>query len=244
MRRGRVLLVALGVVVVVWVVTLVLVGRHQDASATVPTWEVARDLPAGTRVDASLLHEVDRSANEVDGLLVSATSPSGMIFVHAMRANDPVRQDDVTDERAMVRVPIGFKKAPGLVPGELIDIYVTARPGSAGIAAGPTATAGIQLLARGVLVADAGGGSLAIEVPAALEQSWVAISASDIPLIAVLSSGVGVPSGNEHVYTVDDAVGLLSALAAQASGAGPAPRGATDPTATPAPTPSPQSSGG
>ncbi len=156
-----------------------------------------------------------------DDFTVLTTAPSGRLLAHAARRGDILRPDDLLDG-TLVTVPITFKNAaPGLQPGDAVDVYgpapAAAATSGADIAAGGGGGAN-QLYGRGVTVVAVGSNG-AVLVPAALEGYWVELSTSGIPLTAVLSQGIAVPPGRR--YTLDDAERVLAGVADGAAAGGP-----------------------
>jgi hypothetical protein len=150
-----------------------------------------------------------------------------------MSRGDVLRPDDLYTQ-AMVTVPLGFKSvAPGLQPGDAVDIYGPSGTSSSNVgtpeppqaaaaaAAGPT----VELFGRGVTIVAVGNAS-AVLVPAAYEGYWVDLSVSGIDLVAVKSSGVQVPHG--QTYTLEQAERMLAAIA----NGNPPPQPASNPAGT------------
>src|SRR4029077_5756369 len=148
-------------------------------------------------------------------------SPVGRELAHAVQANDVLRPDDLVSG-AMVQVPVSFKLAPGLAPNDVIDIYAGGGSSSNGAV---NAADGTRLIARDITVVAVGSPSV-IEVPASQEPLWVTLASSSVTLIATRSDGVNVPTST-HAYSADQALDLLSQLAASNAGPG---------TASPSPT--------
>ncbi len=199
-----------------------------NRSAKTSAWVSTRDLPAGSVLDASTVHQIQVSVG-TDPYTVMTTSPTGRQLAHAIRANDILRPDDFVSS-TMVQVPITFKLAPGLAANDVIDIYAV---GGGSSTAAVNAAEGTRLIARGISVVAVGSPSV-IEVPANEEPLWVTLSSSSVALIATRSTGVNVPT-SAHAYSTDEVLGLLAQLAAGNPNAPTAAPGS--PSATPSPTP-------
>ena len=187
-----------------------------NANAKTNAWVVTESLPAGTTLDASMAHTI-QVATGADAYTVLTASPIGHQLAHAMQANDVLRPDDLVSG-ATVQVPVTFKLAPGLSPNSVIDIYAI---GGSSSNAAVSAAAGTRLIARGITVVAVGSPDV-IEVPAEQEPLWVTLASSSVTLIATLSNGVSVPT-TTHSYSADQALDILSQLAASNAAAGPSP---------------------
>jgi hypothetical protein len=221
--QPRLLKIVILVLAAGWVVGggYLLVGRNTGSHPNIAVWIATRNVAAGVAVDATDVRKQDESAEvSVVGLRSSTPVGAGLVFAHPLKAGDMLRDDDVASANEESHVPISFKRAPDLQPGDSIDIYVVASGGISTTAGGGLGQPGTQLLARGVRVVTGGSGAV-IAVPSWEEPLWTAVAVSDKALYAVLSAGVGVPSGNQHVYGVDDAVSQLSCVAAAAAGTSP-----------------------
>lgn len=235
MRQQRVLKITIVLVLAVWLGAL---GLHRfvgPAGPTVAVWMTTRDVAAGMPVDASDVRKQDATADVAAvGPRTSSPIGAGLVFAHAMKAGDALRDDDLVATEQQSSVPITFKRAPDLQSGSYVDVYlVGTTTGALPVGAGASQP-GVQLLARHVLVVT-GGSNAVIAVPSWQEAMWTAIAASDRVLYAVLSSGIGVPSGNQHVYGVDDAISALTCVAATAAGTAPSCAGASATIGAPAP---------
>ena len=191
-----------------------------NANAKTTAWVVTESLPAGTTLDPSMTHPI-QVATGADTYTVLNASPVGRELAHAVQANDVLRPDDLVSG-AMVQVPVSFKLAPGLAPNDVIDIYAV---GGSSSNAAVNAADGTRLIARDITVVAVGSPSV-IEVPASQEPLWVTLASSSVTLIATRSDGVNVPTST-HAYSADQALDLLSQLAASNAGPG---------TASPSPT--------
>ena len=214
MRRSAFALIAVlsGAAIAAVVITLLnLNSRHINA------WVMTQDAAAGTQLSASLVQQVTIPQG-TDAFTVLGAPPAGASLAHAMSRGDVLRPDDLFTQ-AMVTVPLSFKgTAPGLQAGDAVDIYGPSNPSSApvGVPQAPSAAAaaasgqGVVLYGRGITIVAASGGS-AVLVPAAFEGYWVDLSVSGVDLVAVRSSGVGVPRG--QTYTLQQAEQMLAAIA-------------------------------
>ena len=214
MRRSAFALIAVlsGAAIAAVVVTLLnLNSRHLTA------WVLTQDAAAGTQLTASLVQQVTIPQG-TDSFTVLGAPPAGAYLAHAMNRGDVLRPDDVFTQ-AMVTVPLSFKgMAPGLQPGDSVDIYGPSNPGAApvGVPVAPQAAASaasgqsVVLYGRGITVVTVSAGS-AVLVPAAYEGYWVDLSVSGIDLVAVRSSGVGVP--RNQTYTLQQAEQMLADIA-------------------------------
>jgi len=200
-----------------------------NANAKTSAWVSTRDLPAGSVLDASTVHQIQVSTG-TDPYTVMTTSPAGRQLAHAVLTNDILRPDDFVSS-TMVQVPITFKLAPGLAANDVVDIYAV---GGGSGAAAVNAAEGTRLIARGISVVAVGSPSV-IAVPATQEPLWVTLSSSSVALIATRSTGVNVPT-SDHAYSTDEVLGLLAQLAAGNPTAAASPA-ASSPSASPSATP-------
>ena len=167
-------------------------------------------------------------ASGTDSYTVLTTNPAGKQLSHAVSANDVLRPDDL-ESSAMVQVPVSFKLAPGLGANDVVDIYAV---GGASANSAVSAADGTRLIARHVTVVAVGTPSV-ISVPASQEPLWVTLSSSAVTLIATRSDGVNVPTSS-HSYSADEALDILSQLAAGNSAPTSSSGSAPAPSATPA----------
>lgn len=198
-----------------------------NANAKTTAWVATQDLAAGTTLDSSNTHQI-QVASGTDSYTVLSTSPAGKQLAHAVAAHDVLRPDDL-ELSTMVQVPVSFKLAPGLVANDVVDIYAV---GGASTSAAVSAANGTRLIARRITVVAVGSPSV-ISVPASQEPLWVTLSSSAVTLIATRSDGVNVPT-TAHSYRPDEALDILSQLAAGNS----TPSSAGGSTAAPPRTPS------
>ena len=219
---------AIGAVVVAMLAAVAVAGGVLivNANAKLTTWVVTQDLPAGTTLDATTSHQI-QVASGTDTYTVLTTSPVGKQLSHAVHANDVLRPDDLVSS-TMVQVPVSFKLAPGLNANDVVDIYSV---GGGSDSSAVNAANGTRLIARRVTVVSVGSPSV-ISVPASQEPLWVTLSSSAVTLIATRSDGVNVPA-TSHSYSPDEALNILSQLAA-GNGDNSA---ATVPALSPSPTP-------
>ncbi|HET9051038.1 MAG TPA: SAF domain-containing protein [Candidatus Dormibacteraeota bacterium] len=189
----------------------------------VTAYVVTQDLAPGTSLTASMVHAISVRQG-TDDFTVAQESPVGKTLAHAAHAGDVLRPDDLLAQ-AMVSVPISFKlAAPGLAPGDVVDIYGPL-PQSAQAAAGQpvspgspvTTTQGVQLYGRGVVVTAVN--PYAVSVPAQLEGRWAELAVSGVALTAVKSTGVLVPCAETD--TIDQSESALAQIAARPDGALP-----------------------
>lgn len=181
-------------------------------------WKLRADVLPGQALDASMVDEVDVKAGEQ----VLTTIPDGEIFVHGMHAGDLIRQDDVTRASTVTTVPLDFKVAPDLVPGDYIDVYgVSPVSSSASTASSPTASSPLQLLGRHLPVV-AIGSHVVVDVPSGTAADWAYVVTGQQQLVAFISSG-GSGCARPGPLTLGDAMQELHAAATEGGDPSTAP---------------------
>jgi len=215
----RQLVAAALTVVVVAVIGLLYLQAIAQSRATREAWMLTRDVVAGTVLQDGDVKRVRVPATG-DQFAVLAGSPIHRRAAHRMSAQVLLTRDDLMSEDT-VQVPVSVRAAPGLVPGDTLDVYA--------VVGARTVLVGRRLVVMSV------GNPMTLLVPAGDEPSWVALEANNVSLFAAKSSGVGVPTGMG--VAVNDAISNLSGAAQTGPvliGGGPGV--SPPPTALPAPT--------
>jgi hypothetical protein len=205
--------IAFAVVTVTMIVAVAIGGALLlvNGGAKTTAWVATGDLPAGTTIESSSVHQVQVPVG-TDSLTMMTTSPAGKQLAHDVSTGDALRPDDFVTS-AMVQVPVSFKLAPGLVANDTVDIYAV---GGDSTDATVSAAQGTLLIARDISVVSVGDPTV-ISVPASQEALWVTLASSSVTLVASRSTGVNVP-GADHAYTADEVIDLLAQLASAGNG--------------------------
>lgn len=217
--------------VVIAVIGLLYLQAIAQTRATRDAWMVTRDVVAGTLLDESNIKRV-RVPSAGDQFSVLDASPVHRRTAHRMAASTLLTPDDLLGQD-MVQVPVAVRAAPGVTPGDTLDVYA--------VVGSRTVLVGRRLVVVAV------GNPMTLLVAAADEPSWVALEANNVSLFAAKSSGVGVPAN--AAVAVNEAIASLSGAAQTGpvlAGAGPPATGPLPapssspipPTARPFPTPS------
>jgi hypothetical protein len=197
------------VAILLMVIFLVVAGAFYleiaaSSRATDQIWMVSRSVSAGDMLSSDNVQRtrVPRAGNDLDyftGDLVKRSSRAS----HDMAAGTILFNNDVLDKE-LALVSLTLRAAPPLAHGQPVDIYV--QVGS------QTMIMGRRLIVEQVATNNGGQTSnntvVAIWVPAADEPSWITLQASNAPLLAARSTGVGVPQGRGQ--TMQDAISTLS----------------------------------
>lgn len=196
------------VAILLMVIFLVVAGAFYleiaaSARATDQIWMVSRSVSAGDSLTSDNVQRtrVPRAGNDLDyytGDLVKRPSRAA----HDMAAGTILFNNDVQD-KDMALVSLTLKASPPLAHGQTVDIYV--------LSGSQTQIMGRRLVVEQVATNNGGQTSnntvIAVWVPAADEPSWITLQASNAPLLAARSTGVGVPQGKQ---SVQDAINTLS----------------------------------
>ena len=172
-------------------------------------WKLRADVLPGQLLDPSMVDEVDVKTDQP----VLTSIPDGDILVHGMQAGDVLRPDDVTRASTVTTVPLDFKVAPDLVPGDYIDVYGmvpgagTASPGLPSADSSP-----LQLLGRHLAVV-AVGSHVVVDVAGGTADAWAYVIQSQQPLVAFISSTSSGGCGSPGPLTLGDAMQELHAAA-------------------------------
>jgi len=196
------------VAILLMVIFLVVAGAFYleiaaSARATDQVWMVSRSVSAGDvlSLDNTQRTRVPRAGSDLDYYTNDLVKKPGRA-AHDMAAGTVLFSNDVIDkEQALVSLTL--RAAPPLAHGQPVDIYV--QVGS------QTMIMGRRLIVEQVAANNAGTSNsttVAIWVPAADEPSWITLQASNAPLLAARSTGVGVPQGRGQ--TMQDAISTLS----------------------------------
>jgi hypothetical protein len=197
------------------VVVLAFIGAvyfqiYAGTQATRDGWILTRDVSAGAQLAGDNVQRARVAAQGTPFLLYDGDPiKEKQRASHPMKASHLLAPDDMT-RAATVLVPISFGAAPDLHQGDSVDVYVALN--------GRTVQVG-----RGLFVET----STSIWVPASDEPYWVALQANKAAVVAVRSTGAGVPA--------TDPVGMQQAVSALTASAG----GGQAPPPTPVPTPPP-----
>jgi hypothetical protein len=216
--HGRLILLIGTPIVVLAFIGAVYFQIYVSSHATREGWILTKDVAAGTQLTADNVERVKVSAQGTPfSLYTGDPIGSKQRAAHAMKASHLLAPDDLT-QNPLVLIPITFGAAPQLQRGDQIDVYVSVQ--------GRTVVVGRDLFVET---------PTAVWVPSANEPYWVALEANRAPMIAVRSTGAGVPAA--------DPVGLQEAVAAlSGSAGGSAPVESPPPDEGQYPSPSPTSS--
>lgn len=214
MIRRQVVAGALTLVVIA-VMGLIYLQAVVQSRATRAAYIVTRPLGAGTLLDETNVKQV-RVPVSGDPFNVLESSPYHRRAAHGMSAATLLGPDDLLAEE-LVQVPVSVRAAPGLAPGDSVDVYAVVGPRT--------------VLVGRRLTVYATGNPLTLLVAAADEPSWMALEANNVTLFAAKSSGIGVPGAS--AVTVSDAISNLSGAAQ----GGPVLVGAPPPASPALPTP-------
>jgi hypothetical protein len=181
------------------VVVLAFIGAvyfqiYSSARATRDGWMLTKDVAAGSQLSSDNVQRI-RVGSQGTPFLLYEGDPirDRQLTSHAMKASHLLGPDDVM-QTPVVLVPLTFAAAPELHGGDTVDVYV-ARQGRS------------VLIGRGLTVES----STSVWVPAADEPDWVALEADKAQLVAVRSSGAGVPPTDS--ITMQQALDALSGVA-------------------------------
>ena len=176
------------------------------ADATVPVWAAATDLAPGTELGPDDLRAVDvRLDAAADLYLSTSTRPEGEVLARAVRAGELVPFSALEEPAAHVQLALPVQAGyvpPGLLPGELIDVYAVADPGAGAVG---LADGRVTLVVRNATVQEVQGGSDGVlSTPTTAVQVVVAVPAdraSDVltsiagrPLVVVVHNSVDTGS--------------------------------------------------
>jgi hypothetical protein len=163
------------------------------ADATVPVWSAAGDLAAGTVLAAEDLVAVDVRLDEVAGsYLATSTRPEGRTLARAVTGGELVPRAALEDPADLVQVALPVQAGyvpPGLVRGQVVDVYAVADP-----AAGALATADSEVsLVVGAAPVQAISGRTEGVLSTATTTVQVVVSVPAGRAAAVLASIAGRP---------------------------------------------------
>ena len=220
-RFGRGVLLVGTPLVMLAVIGAVYFQIYTSSRSTREAWMVTRSIVAGTQLTADNVQRVTvGSAGTSFALSSENPIKEKRRAGHAMQPSHLLAADDLLPTNEVV-VPISFAAQPQLQPGDRVDVYL--------VASGRSEQVGRALVVQS---------DHALWVAAADEPYWVALEANKAVMVAVRSSGVGVPAPD--AVGLDDAASALN-QSAGGSGARPNRPSAPQPPATaaaPAPAPS------
>jgi hypothetical protein len=204
-RFGRGVLLVGTPLVMLAVIGAVYFQIYVSSHTTRQAWMVTRSVVAGTQLNASNVQRVTVGSTGTSFALASENPISEKRRAgHAMQPSHLLAADDLLPTNEVV-VPVSFAAQPQLQAGDRVDVYL--------VAGGRSVQVG-----KGLVVQS----DHALWVAAADEPYWVALEANRAVMVAVRSSGVGVPAPDP--VGVDDAA---SALNGSAGGSGVSPNQAT-----------------
>jgi hypothetical protein len=191
MRARTIVLYVGGAVVLIAAIGAVYLEIALQSRATHSAWMVTEATVAGAPFTVSNVRSVRIPAGgEPLNLVISDPVSDHRRAGHRLDAGHLLAQDDVLSEERVL-VPITFKAAPPLNKGDQVDVYVNVN--------GRTVQVG-----RSLVVETSG----TLWVPPLDEPNWITLQASNAPLYAVRSTGIGVPEASS--LTLQDAVASLS----------------------------------
>lgn len=220
--RSEVWIIAAVLIFVAGLDAAVKVSAAMSPVQLVPAWKLRADVLPGQVIDTSLVDRVEVKA----GQAVLGDIPLGYIFSHGMHADDVLRPDDIVRASTVTTVPLDFKIAPDLVPGDYIDVYGQV----ASTDATPVGTSGasssvLKLLGRHLPVVSVGS-HVVVDVPTRTADAWAYAIAGREQLVAFISAAGGGTCAQASPLTLDQALQELNAAAASGdSGAVPLPSG-------------------
>ena len=176
MSRQRLAAAVFFSAVIVVVLGLIVYTEQTNATQTASVWVVTHDVAAGqpfTLEDVQLVqvHAASGDFNyEVDG-----PTAFHAFFARSLHVNDILRSDDLIPVSAESEVAVTVEGAPALATGSTIDVFAAV-------------TSDQQvLIGHDLIVNSVSGGAITLLVPVGDEASWIAISASNIPLHVALT---------------------------------------------------------
>ena len=206
-RAGRVALLVGTPLIMLAVIGAIYLQIYTSSHASRQAWMVTQDVVAGTRFSSSNVEQVRiPDASPSFTLLTQDPITQGLRAGHHIAASTLLTPSDILG-RSDVLVPIAFSASPSLAAGDQVDVYA--------VVGGVVTEVG-----RDLVIAT----PQSIWVPAQDEADWVALRGTNVTLVAVRTSGVGVPQTNR--VGIQDAIAALNHAAA---GATPVPT----PTASP-----------
>jgi hypothetical protein len=182
----------------------VLLGARvlSSADATVPVWAAGGDLAPGTELTAEDLVAVDvRLDDAADAYLSAGTRPEGWTLSRAVRAGELLPRSALEEPTELVQLALPVQAGyvpPGLVRGQLVDVYAVADPaaGATGVADGSVTLvvgmAPVQAVSgrtEGVLATSSTAVQVVIAV-AAEEAPDVLAAIAGRPLVVVVHESV------------------------------------------------------
>lgn len=214
-RRWR---IEIWLIAVVLLVVLGFDGLVKWRAATDPVpvtaaWKLRADVLPGQSFDASMVDRIDVKADQP----VLASLPAGDIFVHELHAGDVIRPDDVAVASTVTTVPLDFKIAPDLAPGEYIDVYGIVPPADASAPASAADSSALKLLGRHLAVVSVGA-HVVVDVPTQIEAAWAYAIAGQQQLVAFISSAGGGACAQPGPLSLGQALQELNAAATAAGG--------------------------
>ena len=220
-RFGRGVLLVGTPLVMLAVIGAVYFQIYTSSHTTREAWMVTHSVVAGTQLNASNVQRVTVGGMGTAFALSSENPISEKRRAgHAMQPSHLLAADDLLPTNAVV-VPISFAAQPQLQAGDRVDVYL--------VAGGRSVQVGRSLVVQS---------DHALWVAAADEPYWVALEANKAVMVAVRSSGIGVP--------VPESVGVEDAAAAlneSAGGSGVSPNQPAPGGSAAAPTPAPPARG-
>jgi hypothetical protein len=212
-----VLVAIVAMVVFVVVAGAIYLELAASAGAKDTVWEVTQSVAAGDQLVGNVHRQTIPHAG--DGLALYAGSiGTSSRASHDMAAGTILFSNDVIDQD-LALINLTFRTPPQLGHGNTIDVYAQV---------GTLTT----LVGRRLMVDQVNGSNCSVLVPAEDEPSWVTLQASNVPLFAARSTGVGVPQTRPQ--SMSDAIATLTGGSTTS-----VPIGGSSPLA-PAPTPTPK----
>jgi hypothetical protein len=206
-RAGRLALLIGTPLIMLAVIGAIYLQIYTSAHASRQAWMVTQDVVAGSQFSAGNVESVSiPDASPSFAVLTQNPITAGLRAGHRIAASTLLTPSDILNQ-ADVLVPVAFSAAPSLSSGDQVDVYAVV-------------DGAVTEVGRGLVIAT----PQSVWVPAGDEADWVALRGADVTLVAVRTSGVGVPQTNQ--------VGIQEAIAAlnhAADGATPVPL----PTASP-----------
>lgn len=213
-RFGRLALLIGTPLLMVAVIGAIYLEVYTSSHASREAWMVTRNVVAGAEFTGGNVERVSIPVSQTSFAVLSENPITHHLRAgHAMRPSTLLTPSDLlggTD----VLVPISFAAAPSLAAGDHVDVYVVV-DGS------------VTEVGRNLIVAS----SHAVWVPGADEADWVVLQGTDATLVAVRSTGTGVPATNR--------VGIQQAISELNRTTGGGGQTGAPPGSSPSPSPSP-----
>jgi hypothetical protein len=194
-RAGRLALLVGTPLIMVAVIGAIYLQIYTSSHASRQAWMVTQEVVAGTRFSSGNVESVTiPDASPSFTVLTQNPITGGLRASHRMAASTLLTPSDILNQTDVL-VPVAFSAAPGLSGGDQVDVYA--------VVDGTVTEVG-----RGLVIAT----PQSIWVPARDEADWVALRGANVTLVAVRTSGVGVPQTNQ--------VGIQQAISALNHAAG------------------------